>query len=287
MALVAIHAVVHVTTNVAMITIRVRLGVAIRALECAVVGRIRVTRCADPVCIAVIHGEPRVIESGSQPGRRCVARCARGRESCRHVVRAVRALIVHLVTTEAVSGHRGVVVVHVTTGACDRCVLPRQGETCVVVVEACRAPSRRAVTHFALLWESGRNVARIVRALEIIQVAADASRVSDVVVRIGVALAALQSRVCSRQRPAGRCVIECCRIPVRGRMANLALLRETGRRVVGAVRALKVFQMAADASRAAQVVVPVSVALRTRHADMGPRKWEAGLGVIEGRWLPR
>jgi len=67
MALVAIHAVVHVTTHVAMITIGVRLGVAVRALEDAVVGRIRVTGRAHAVCVAVVHGEPRVIESGSQP----------------------------------------------------------------------------------------------------------------------------------------------------------------------------------------------------------------------------
>ena len=67
MALVAIRAVVHVTADVAMIAIRVRLGVAVRALEDAVVGRIRVTGRAHAVCVAVVHGEPRVIESGSQP----------------------------------------------------------------------------------------------------------------------------------------------------------------------------------------------------------------------------
>ena len=67
MALVAIHAVVHVTTHVAMITIGVRLGVAVRALEDAVVGRVRVTGRTYAVRVAVVHGEPRVIESGSQP----------------------------------------------------------------------------------------------------------------------------------------------------------------------------------------------------------------------------
>ena len=241
MALVAIHAVVHVTTNVAMITIRVRLGVAVRALECAVVGRIRVTRRADPVRVAVIHGEPRVIESGSQPGRRRVAGCARGRESCRHVVRAVRALVVHLVTTEAVGGHRGVVVVHVTASARHGRVLPCQGETCVVVVEARRAPGRRTMAHVALLRESGRDVVRIVRALEVSQMAADAARVCDVVVRVHVTLAALQSGVSARQRPTSRCVVERCCVPVRRRMANFALLRKASRRVVRIVRALEVF----------------------------------------------
>lgn len=89
------------------------------------------------------------------------------------------------------------------------------------------------------------------------------------------------------QRPSSRRVIERRRVPVRGRMANLALLREAGRRVVRIVRALEVFQMAADASRAAQVVVPVGMALRARHADMRSREREASLGVIETRRLPR
>jgi len=67
MALVAIHAVVHVTIDVAMIAIRIRLRVAVGALEDAVVSRICVARRADAVRVAVIHREPRVIESGSQP----------------------------------------------------------------------------------------------------------------------------------------------------------------------------------------------------------------------------
>ena len=45
--------------------------------------------------------------------------------------------------------------------------------------------------------------------------------------------------------------------------------------------------MATDASRSSQVVVPVGMALRTRHADVRSREREAGLGVIERRRLPR
>ena len=203
MALVAIHAVVHVTTNAAMITIRVRLGVAGRALEDVVVGRICMTRRADSVRIAVIHREPCVIESSSQPTRGCVASGARGRETRGHVIRIVRALVVRLVTAEAVGRNRGVVVIHVTARTRHGSVLSRQGETSVVVVEACRAPGSRTVAYVALLRESGRNMVRIVRSLEIIQMAADAGRVCNVVVRIDVTLAALQSGVSPRQRPAG------------------------------------------------------------------------------------
>lgn len=95
--------------------------------------------------------------------------------------------------TEAVGGHGGVVVVDVTASTCDGGVLPRERESCVVVVEACRTPGCRTVAYIALLRESGRNVTWIVRALEILQMAANAGGVCNVVVRIGMTLAALQS----------------------------------------------------------------------------------------------
>ena len=166
-------------------------------------------------------------------------------------------------------------------------MLSGQRETRVVVVEGRRAPSRRTVAHVALLREADGRVVWVVRVLKILQMAADAGRVCDVVIRISVALAALQTRVSTRQWPAGRRVIERCRVPVRRRVADLALLREAGRGVVRVIRALEVFQMAADARRAAQVVVSVRVALSTRHTDVCSREREAGLGVIEGRRLPR
>jgi len=190
MALVAIHAVVHVTIDVAMIAIRVRLGVAVRALEDVVVGRIRVTRRADPVRVAVIHGEPRVIESGSQPTRRGVASGAARRESCRHVARTVRGLVLRLMTAEAVGRNGGVVVVHVTACAWHGRVLPGQGETGVVVVKGSWAPGCRTVAYVALLRDSGRNVIRIVRSVEVFQMAAYAGRIRNVVVRVDMALAA-------------------------------------------------------------------------------------------------
>ena len=93
---------------------------------------------------------------------------ARGRESCRNVVRAIGCLVLRLMTAEAVGGHAGVVVVDVTASTCDGGVLPRQRKRCVVVVEACRTPGCRTVAYLALLRESGRRVVRTVRALEIL-----------------------------------------------------------------------------------------------------------------------
>jgi hypothetical protein len=125
MALVAIHAVVHVSVDVAMIPIRVRLRVAVRALEDTVISRIRVAGGADSVRVAVIHGEPSVIESGSQPTGSRVASGAACWESCRHVIRTIRSLVLRPVTAETVGRDCGVVVVHVTACTCHGRVLAR------------------------------------------------------------------------------------------------------------------------------------------------------------------
>jgi hypothetical protein len=59
------------------------------------------------------------------------------------------------------------------------------------VIETCRAPRRRAVTNFALLRETRGNMVRVVRGLEIIEMTANAGRISKVVVPVRMALAAL------------------------------------------------------------------------------------------------
>jgi hypothetical protein len=84
------------------------------------------------------------------------------------VARTVGGLVLRLMAAEAVGGHAGVVVVDVTASTRNGGVLPRQRESCVVVVEACRTPGCRAVAYLALLRESGRGVVRTVRALEIL-----------------------------------------------------------------------------------------------------------------------
>jgi hypothetical protein len=61
------------------------------------------------------------------------------------------------------------------------------------VIETCRAPRRRAVADFALLRETRGNMVRVVRSLEIIEVAPDAGCTRKVVVPVGVALTALQA----------------------------------------------------------------------------------------------
>ena len=59
------------------------------------------------------------------------------------------------------------------------------------MIETCRAPGRRTVADFALLGETRRDVVRVVRSLEIIEMAGNAGRASKVVVPVRMALAAL------------------------------------------------------------------------------------------------
>jgi hypothetical protein len=76
------------------------------------------------------------------------------------------------------------------------------------MVECRGRPVSRVVTNFALLREARRYVIGIVRSLKILQVTTHASRVRDVVVAVHVALAALHTRVRTRQRKSSFGVIE-------------------------------------------------------------------------------
>jgi len=114
----------------------------------------------------------------------------------------------------------------------------------------------------------------ISRALEILQVAACASRVraGQVVVVVDVALCTLDGRMCAGQREAGSRVIEGRIQPAGCGVALLTGLRESRTDVVRIGRALEILQVAACASRvrAGQVVVVVDVALRALHGRMCP-----------------
>jgi hypothetical protein len=61
------------------------------------------------------------------------------------------------------------------------------------VIKTCGTPRRRTVADFALLRETRRDMVRVVRSLEIIEVTANAGRISKVVVPVRMALAALQA----------------------------------------------------------------------------------------------
>jgi hypothetical protein len=110
---------------------------------------------------------------------------------------------------------------------------------------------------------------RIICILKVRQVARHARRIRQTIVRVDMALAALQRSVCASKRPTCGRVIERRRRPRGCVMTNLALLRETRRHVIGIVRPLEVLQVTTDTSRVRDVVVAVDVtlaALNTRVA---------------------
>ena len=138
MALVAVHAVVHIPADVRMLEIaRVPAAMAIRALEYRVVAGIGVTGRADSICVAVVDVEPGVIEHGPGPCGRRMAGVACRWEAGGLVVRIGRAVVVRLVATHARRRQRRVVVVdmaHHAGHGCS-CVEASQGECRVVVIK--------------------------------------------------------------------------------------------------------------------------------------------------------
>lgn len=226
MALVAIHTVVDVSANISVVGVRVSFGVAIRALESAVVARIGMAGGADPVSIAVVGGEPSVIENGAQPTCGRMAGGAGRGETSGDVVGIIGSLIVGFVTAVAVGRQSGVVVVYVTVGAGDAGVRTGQRERRVVVIEGRWGPCGGAVADVALLREADRNVIRIGRTLEVFEVAANAGGRGQIVVAVGMALSTLQIGVRSGEREAGGRMIKGRGSPISGAVADLTLLRE-------------------------------------------------------------
>lgn len=131
------------------------------------------------------------------------------------------------------------------------------------MVECCRLPGARVVTHFAGLGEASCHMVRIRRALEIFQVTGHARRTGQVVIVIDVAVSALARRNGMRagQSEIHERVIERCGLPRDSRVALRAVRGEVGCYVIGIRSSLKIFQVAADARCAGQIVVVVHVTI--------------------------
>jgi len=148
------------------------------------------------------------------------------------VVRVIRVLKVGKMTRHARGVGQTVICVRVALAALQGSVRPCQRPARGRVIECGRRPRGCVVTDFTLLRETRRDVIRIVRSLEILQVTTHATGIADVVVSVQMALRALHARVGPGQREAGLRVIEGCRHPRRGRMANITGLRHARRRMI-------------------------------------------------------
>jgi hypothetical protein len=206
-----------------------------------------------------------VVECRVQPGAGAVALLAGLREIRRHVIGIRRALKVIQVAGHARRAGQVVVVIDVAIGALARRhrVQSRQRKPGAVVIEGCVQPGAGAVALLAGLREIRRDVIRIRRALEILQVAGHARRTRQVVVVVDVAIGALPRRhgVKSGQLKPSSAVIEDCVQPGTGAVALRAGLREIRRDVIRIRRALEILEVAGHARRARQVVVVIDVAI--------------------------
>ena len=204
------------------------------------------------------------------------------------MARIGRALEVLHVATHACRGVQRVVVVDVAISAGPRrhCVHAGEGEAGIVVIKGRICPGVGIVTLVAGLREACRDVVGTGGSLIILHVAAHACRSANRVVIVDVTIRALAGRhgVRSRQRESGRVVVERRTHPGAGAVvARLASLRETRRNVVRIRGALEILQVTSYASRAAQGVVAVDVAIGAlaRGHCMHAGQCEAGRRMIE------
>jgi len=167
------------------------------------------------------------------------------------VIRIRRSLEILQVATDArcVLRRQVVVVVDMALRALHGRVRTAQGKSSGRVIERRARPGRRVMALGAGLGEAGLHVIRIRRALEVLQVTANARCVGtgQVVVVVDMALRAGNCRMCPSQRESSGRVIE-RRVRPRDRIvALLTSLREAGLHVVRVRRSLEVRQVAVHA----------------------------------------
>jgi len=158
------------------------------------------------------------------------------------------------------------------------------------MIKLCRLPRCSVVTQIAGLRKSLRNVVRICRALEILEMARNACIRRQVEVVVGMAIGAgpRWNRVRSRQREIDAIVVESRWRPARCRVARVARCREIQGHMARIRRALKIFHVATRACRVSQRVVVVDMAIRARawRHCVHPSEREPGAVVVEGRIGP-
>ena len=101
-----------------------------------------------------------------------------------------------------------------------------------------------------------------------------------------VAARARNADMRSRQGKIGLAVVERGWLPGRGRVANLAGLREMGSHVIRTCRRIEIFQVAGNAGGRQAREDIIDVAGRARHVDMETGQREESLRMIEDRARP-
>ena len=286
MALVTMHAVVHVPVHTLMVPIGIGfVGVFMttQAREDQIVLRIRMARVAGRGPTVRLR-EVGVVKHRSQPVRRAVARLARRRETRRRVIRVRRVVVVRLVAAHACRVGDAVVAVDVALCARDRCgVEARQRPSCRGVIELSVRPQKRVMASLASGRKARRNMVNwSLRAVVVGLMAGYTRGVRQMIVVVHVAQSALHGGVEASESPACSSMVELAVSPHNGVMAALAGRREARRNVVHRrLGAVVVRLMAGNAGGVRQMIVVIDMAKRARCARVPASQRKARRGVIE------
>ena len=209
------------------------------------------------------------------------------REVGSDVIRVCRALVILQVASHASCARQVVIVVHVTIGTGTRRngVQTGQSKAGRGVVELGISPGHGIV---ALLARRGEPIVRhgCRRVVVIRLMTTNAGGIGDVVIVVDVAIraSAWRDHVRTGQGESRIRVIECCGLPGRGVVTNLASLRESAGHVIGIRCSLKILHVAGHARVGCQVVIVVAMAIgasaRRNRVRAGQR--EVHTGMVEG-----
>ena len=284
MALVTVHAVVHIPTHIGVTkVVGIPASVTIRALEHGVVTRGGVAGCANAIRISVIHREVGVIESRARPCSGGMAGVASGRETGGLVIWIGRVVVVRLVATHAGRRQCRVIVVHVAVRTGHGGMRPGQRECGRIVIESRAGPVCGAMAHVARSREADLRVHRVIRVVVVGLVTGNTRGIGagQGVVAIHVALGALQGSVRAGQRKSGGRMVEGAAPPVGRGMALIAGLGESRRNVIRIGGGLEILQVTLNAGATGQVISIVHVALRAGERSMRAGESKSGGRMVE------
>jgi hypothetical protein len=227
-----------------------------------------------------------MVELGPAPIHRRMAQGAIRGKRRGHMAWIVGALHVLQVARHAIGWQRGELIVHMTRGARHRRVFACQRELSRVVVERRAVPIRGRVTHGTIRRKPRCHVIRRRGALHVLQMAGHAIRAQRRELIVHMTRGARHRRVFARQRKLSRVVIERRSVPVRRRVAQRAIRRESGRHVIRGRRSLLVLQVTRHAVRAQRRELIIDVASSAGHGGVLARERELRRAVVERRARP-
>lgn len=291
MALIAVDAVVDVAGDATVPRVRLRLGMAVRALEHRIVARIRVACGAHTVGVPMIHIEPGVIKRRSQPTGGRVTCLAGGWEPSRDVVWIRCCGVLGLVARIAIGRSTNKDAADVATVARHVYMESREWEWRVVVIEGRIQPRRCRMAHGAVLRVTTSHVirdSRRRRRLVVVHcVAAVAGGWQRAFVVVRVTGGAGYAHMRAGQREYRRTMIEFRIKPIHRRVAHRAVLREIGAHMIGDARHRRrivvIFRVAAVASRRCVRVISADMTLRALQISVPVRQREKWSMVETGR----